>query len=184
VYPGVDLKVRNPHPFPVVVHAKTDGNKLHVEILGKERPVEVGFGREVLETLPFKRKIVEDPNLSGKKVVVKQHGIKGYRVKRMRSLKYADGHRRVEDATDFYPPTTEIYEVPVGFDVALLPKLEGGEDEGLGPNPSPAPAAAATPSTAAATTADNTDVEFVNAPGAHTPTAAQKDPAKSIFIKH
>ena len=28
VYPIVDLKLRNPHPFPVVVHAKTDGNKL------------------------------------------------------------------------------------------------------------------------------------------------------------
>ena len=194
VYPGVDLKVRNPHPFPVVVHAKTEGSKLHVEILGKERPVEVGFGREVLETLPFKRKVVEDPALSGKRVVVKQHGIKGYKVKRTRILKYADGHRRVEDATDFYPPTTEIYEVPVGFDVALLPKLEGGEDEGLGPNPSPAPAAAATPSTTpsgasaqaqanAASPDSAPDVQFVDAPGAHAPTAAQKDPAKSIFIK-
>jgi vancomycin resistance protein YoaR len=187
VYPGVDLKVRNPHPFPVVVHAKTVGGKLHIEVLGKERPIEVGFGREVLETLPFKRKVVEDPALAGKKVVVKQHGIKGYRVKRTRVLKYTDGHRRVEQATDFYPPTTEIYEVPVGFDVALLPKPEGGEDEGLGPNPAPAPAAAAAPAapTTASPTADATDdVQFVDAPGAHAPTAAQKDPAKSLFIKH
>ena len=56
-----------------------------------KKPVDVSFGREVLETLPYKRKIVEEPSLSGKKVVVKQHGIKGYKVKRSRLLKYADG---------------------------------------------------------------------------------------------
>jgi vancomycin resistance protein YoaR len=190
VFPGVDLKVRNPHPFPVVVHAKTDGNKLHIEILGKEKPVDVSFGREVLETLPYKRKIVEEPSLSGKKVVVKQHGIKGYKVKRSRTLKYADGRTKHEEATDVYPPTTEIYNVPVGFDVALLPKLpDGSEDADLGGNPSPAPAAAATPSPATPSpttaTADNTDaVQFVDAPGAHQPTQAQKDAAKSVFIKH
>ncbi len=56
VYPGVDLKVRNPHSFPVVVHAKTEGGKLHVELLGKMRPVEVSFGRDVVSTIAFKRK--------------------------------------------------------------------------------------------------------------------------------
>ena len=77
VYPGVDLKVRNPHSFPVVVHAKTEGNKLRLELLGKMRPVEVSFGRELVETIAYKRKVVEEPTLSGKKVLVKQHGIKG-----------------------------------------------------------------------------------------------------------
>ena len=195
VYPAVDLKVRNPHPFPVVVHAKTDGNKLRVELLGKMRPVDVSFGRELVSTIAFKRKIVEEPTLSGKKVLVKQHGIKGYRIRRSRLLKYPDGTSKKEEATDFYPPTTEIYHVPVGFDVALLPALPGGEGEDgdLGGNPSAAPASARAPAAAttsvsgatASTDAKPADgVEFVDGPGAHAPTSAQRDPAKTIWLKH
>jgi vancomycin resistance protein YoaR len=193
VYPAVDLKVRNPHPFPVVVHAKTIGNKLRVELLGKMRPVRVGFGREVLSTLPYKRKIEEDPALSGKKILVKQHGIKGYKIKISRLFTYPDGTTKKEELTNTYPPTTEIYKIPVGFDVALLPPLPGdeGEDSELGGNPSAAPPSARTPSstgtdaTAAATPASATgDVEFVDAPGAHAPTAAQRDPAKTLWLKH
>ncbi|MBX3190237.1 MAG: VanW family protein [Labilithrix sp.] len=192
VYPGVDLKVRNPHPFPVVVHAKTEGNKLRVELLGKMRPVEVSFGRDVVSTIPYKRKVVEEPNLAGKKVLVKQHGIKGYRIRRSRLLKYPDGTTRREDATDFYPPTTEIYHVPVGFDVAVLPALPGGEgeDSDLGGNPSAAPAAARAPSSTGAAATACTDcekpgdgVEFADAPGAHAPNSAQRDPARSLRLK-
>jgi vancomycin resistance protein YoaR len=188
VFPSVDLKVRNPHPFPVVVHARTEGSKLKIEILGKMRPVQVGFGREVLETLPYKRKVVEDATLAGKKVLVKQHGIKGYRVKRSRLLTYPDGTTKKESTTDTYPPTTEIYHVPVGFDVALLPGLPGGED---GEGPAPAPAAAKAPAagqassaTACADCSESGDsLQFVDAPGAHAPNASQRDPAKSIFMK-
>ncbi len=195
VYPGVDLKVRNPHPFPVVVHAKTEGNKLRIELLGKMRPVEVSFGRELVEAVSFKRKIIEEPSLSGKKVLVKQHGIKGFRVRRSRLLKYPDGTSKKEEATDFYPPTVEIYHVPVGFDVALLPVLPGGEgeDSDLGGNPSATPPSARAPSppsssasgaTACTDCAKPADgLEFVDGPGAHAPTAAQRDPAKTVWLK-
>lgn len=194
VYPGVDLKMRNPHPFPVVVHAKTDGNKLRVEILGKAKPVEVSFGRELVDTLPYKRKVVEDATLSGKKVMVKQHGIKGFRIKRTRLLKYAGGKERKEEATDLYPPTTEIWHVPVGFDVALLPALPSAEEDAdLGGNPAPAPAAARTrsapadPATASAC-ADCTQapdaLEYVDGPGAHAPTSAQSNPTKTVWVRH
>lgn len=191
VYPGVDLKVRNPHPFPVVVHAKTIGSKLRVELLGKEKPVRVQFGREILETLPFKRKIVEDPKLPPKKVVVKQHGIRGYKIKVTRTLTYADGRKKKETVTDTYPPTTEIYEVPLGFDVTLLPPLpEGGEDSELGGNPSPPPPSARTPSepgtdptASAEDVVASPEVEFVEAPGAHAPTTQQRDPTKNVVIR-
>jgi vancomycin resistance protein YoaR len=197
VYPGVDLKVRNPHPFPVVVHAKTERGKLRIELLGKTRPVEVSFGRELVEAVSFTRKVVEEPSLSGKKVLVKQHGIKGFRIRRSRLLRYPDGTRKKEEATDFYPPTVEIYHVPVGFDVALLPALatsERGEGEDSSPcgNPSETPASARAPSspsstadaTACADCTKPTDgIEFVDAPGAHAPTAAQRDPSKSVWLK-
>jgi vancomycin resistance protein YoaR len=195
VYPGVDLKVRNPHPFPVVVHAKTEGGKMHVELLGKMRPVDVSFGRELVSTVMYKRKIVEEPTLSGKTVLVKQHGIKGYRIKRSRLMKYPDGTHKKEEANDFYPPTTEIYHVPVGFDVALLPALPGGEgeDADLGGNPSATPPSARAPSTTSTPgngATASTDIkpadalEFIDAPGAHAPTSAQRDPTKTIWLKH
>jgi hypothetical protein len=115
-------------------------------------------------------------------------------VQRSRLFTYPDGTTKTETTTETYPPTTEIYEVPVGFDVSLLPKLPGeeGADQDLGGNPSAAPAAAKTPSatpsasgaTACATCTDSGDaVQFVDAPGAHAPTNAQKDPSKTIWMK-
>jgi len=192
VYPGVDLKVRNPHPFPVVIHAKTIGNKLRVELLGKMRPVHVGFNREIVSTIPYKRKIEEDPALYGKKVLVKQHGIQGYKMKVKRVFTYPDGTRKKEELTDTYPATTEIYKVPVGFDVSLLPPLPGGdaEDPELGGNPSAPPPSARVPSapgtdaTASSEAAvPASDVEFVDAPGARAPTAAQREPAKTMWLR-
>lgn len=188
VFPAVDLKVRNPHPFPIVIHARTEGGKLRIELLGKAKPVKVGFGREVTETIPYKRKIEEDPALSGKKVLVKQHGIKGYKIKITRTFTYADGTSKKHEEKDQYPATTEIYKVPVGFDVAQLPALPEADEE-LGGNPAPAPPEASTPSTAVATDATASadkpasDIEFVDAPGAHAPTAQQRDATKTLFLR-
>src|SRR6516225_5547686 len=106
VYPSVDLKIKNPHPFPLVVHTKTAGNKLTVQLLGREKPVVVGFARELVETIPYTRKVIEEPDLAGKKVRVKQHGIHGYKIKRERTLTYKKtGEVRTEKTTDTYPPT-------------------------------------------------------------------------------
>ncbi|MCL2722883.1 MAG: VanW family protein [Polyangiaceae bacterium] len=185
VYPAVDLKVRNPYDFPIVVHAKTEGGKLHIELLGKTHPVDTRFGRELVSTASYKRKVVEDAALSGKKVLVKQHGINGFRIKRSRVLKYADGRRKTETSTDFYPPTTEIYHVPVGFDVSLLPALPGGdgEDSDSGGAPAATPVAARASATTCADCNNSTDgVEFVNGPGAHTPTNAQVNPQKTMWM--
>jgi len=124
VYPAVDLKVRNPHAFPVLVHAKVTGNALKIELLGPEQPVHVAFERELVKTWPYKRKVVEDEKVTGH-VVLKQHGIDGFRIKRRREIVFPDGSRKKEETEDTYPSTTEIYEVPPGFDVALLPPLPG-----------------------------------------------------------
>lgn len=192
VYPSVDLKMRNPHPFPVVVHARTSGNTLKVEILGRERPATVHFGREIVSTTPFPRKLVEETWLTGKKVVHKQHGIKGYRVRRTRELVYADGTKRTETSTDFYPPTADIYQVPVGFDGSLLPALpsDGESEEG---KPPPAVAAAAPPGGQTQTSACTTncppaspasELEIVEGRGAHAPTSLQSSPSRSMHVQH
>jgi vancomycin resistance protein YoaR len=121
VYPVVDLKLRNPFVFPVVVHASVAGNKLTMELLGAEKPVAVSFDKEVLSTKPFTRKVVEDLALTQPKK--KQKGIDGLELRRARVIAFHDGHRKVETGRDVYPPTLEIWHIPPGFDESTLPPL-------------------------------------------------------------
>jgi vancomycin resistance protein YoaR len=206
VYPEVDLKLRNPHPFPVVVQAKVDGNRLHMALYGVKKPAAVSFKRELLETFPFTRKVEEDDTLRGRHVLVKQHGIRGFKIKRTRTLAFRDGRTRKEETTDKYPPTTEIYEVPPGFDVALLPPLPVMDgDEGEGSDTSAQAAAdasrageaiATVPPPAASAVACSGDcarpadvrppdvaLVFADAPGAHRPTEAQARPPRTFSIR-
>ncbi len=178
VYPIVDLKLRNPHTFPVVVHAKTDGNKLTIQLLGAGRPVKVSFSRELLDTKPYSRKVEEDNRLSGDHVLRKQHGIRGYRIKRTRVVTFDDGRRKVETNVDVYPPTTEIYAVPPEFDVSKLPPLPDPDED------SSTPPATATPAPAASTDGAPpvSEVKYTDAPGAHAPTSAQTNPEKNITL--
>lgn len=183
VFPAVDLKVRNPHPFPVVVHTKSTGNTLRIELLGKSKPVRVAFARDVVGTLPFKRKIVEEPGLPPNRVVRKQHGIKGFRVKRTRQLTYQDGTTKTEESTDFYPPTTEIYLVPSGFDESRLPGLPGSEPDADADGPrTPAPSSAGAVA-CAGDCAKPADIEVVNGRGVHAPSGIQVAPPRSVSLK-
>ena len=133
VYPSVDLKLRNPFGFPVVVHATVAGNKLRIELLGSDKPVNVGFATEVLATTPYARKVEEDATVRRPKR--KQKGQDGVQPMRSRVFAFRDGRRRVERSRDAYPPTQEIWKVPPGFDESELPPL--GEDLPLSDPPAP-----------------------------------------------
>ncbi len=123
VYPSVDLKLRNPYAFGVVIHAFVDksGQRLKVELLGPAKPVEVSFTHTVIGGFPYNRKVVEDEAVS--KATLKQRGIRGVQIRRVRTLVFTDGKRRQETSIDLYPPTQEIYRVPPGFDPLELPEL-------------------------------------------------------------
>ena len=124
VYPTVDLKVRNPFSFPVVIHAKVGANVIEMELLGADKPVDVSFGKTVLSTTPYDRKVEEDATVAKPKR--KQKGIDGMELLRSRVIAWHDGHRKVESSRDVYPPTKEVWQVPPGFDESTLPPL--GED--------------------------------------------------------
>jgi vancomycin resistance protein YoaR len=130
VYPAVDLKLRNPFPFAVAVHASVSGYTLKMELLGADKVVTVAFSTEVLGTTPFDRKVEEKAGMRGPKR--KQKGVDGVDLRRLRVLAFLGGKRKVEMSRDLYPPTKEIWEVPPGFDITTLPPL--GEDM---PAPSP-----------------------------------------------
>jgi len=194
VYPIVDLKVRNPYDFPVVVHAKVTGNQLKMQVLGARKPAKVSFVRELVAAYAYPRKVSFESKLRySQRVVLKQHGIRGYKIKRTRTLLFADGTRKKEENTDLYPATAEIYEVPPDFDVSLLPAMppenvdqtEGGEAAPATTEASLAATAAATPATAPAAappTAPATPLVVLEAPGAHAPTEAQAKPPKTFTL--
>jgi vancomycin resistance protein YoaR len=123
VYPTVDLKLRNPYEFPIVVHATIDRGTLAFELLGRRRPATVRFDTATVGTSDYKRKIEEVPAMPEGAVRLKQHGIPGYSVRKTRTILLADGGSRVEVTTDTYPPTFEIYQVGPGADLDALPPL-------------------------------------------------------------
>lgn len=188
VWPVVDLKVKNPHSFPVVVHTKVDGNTLHVELLGKKKPVSVVFGRDVVDTYPYTRKIEEDPSVKVGKAIKKQGGIRGYRVRRVRTLKYEDGTHKTETSYDFYPPTVEIYRVAPGTDPADLPALPDDVAEALAKKTgTPPPSGANVDAVACAGDCEGQPkqpLEVLNGAGVHDAVGDQANPMKSVSIKH
>jgi hypothetical protein len=175
VYPSVDLKVRNPWPFPVVVHAAVGADTVAVEMLGRERVADVTFGRMVVASRPYARRVVELPGLAEDRIVRKQRGIRGYTVQRRRTVTLLDGTARIDESRDVYPPTAEIFLLPPGVDAdaALPPLLETLEPEAG----TPAPAAAA------ASCVDCERPRIVEAPGVHAPTPEQAHPAYNAVFR-
>jgi vancomycin resistance protein YoaR len=191
VYPIVDLKVRNPFDFPVVVHATVTKNQLRMQLLGAKKPAKVSFVRELVAAFAYPRKVTFEGKLRySQRVVLKQHGIRGYKIKRTRTLLFSDGTRKKEENTDLYPATAEIYEVPPEFDVELLPPMPAENvDQGEGDDTTPVAvtppttAAPATPTPAEPCKGDcGKPLVVTEAPGAHTPTEAQAKPPKTFAL--
>ncbi|MBK9259479.1 MAG: VanW family protein [Polyangiaceae bacterium] len=127
VYPHVDLKVRNPYPFPIVIHAIAEKGSLTMEIRGNGSTDAVEWTTATIGVSPYKRKIEEHAGLAEGKTIVKQKGIRGYRIRKTRIIRPLNGEARVEEKTDVYPPTFEIFMVPPGTDPAALPPLPSDE---------------------------------------------------------
>ncbi|HQP36913.1 MAG TPA: VanW family protein [Polyangiaceae bacterium] len=165
---SVDLKLRNPFQFPVVLHAVVDRGLISFELLGEQRPVTVTFKRDVVGTRNYKRQVRETSYLPEGKVVLKQRGIRGYSVRRIRTLRFRDGSERDETTLDVYPATAEIYLVPPGTDESVLPPLPGEEPETAEPRPE----------------GDTPPVQIVLAPGVHAPSAEQANaPARLVITR-
>jgi vancomycin resistance protein YoaR len=122
VYPSVDLKLKNPYDFPLVLHYQVNQGSVKVEILGKARPYHVAFEREVLVETPFGTQVRTDPEMPSTQKVIDQDGYPGYRIKRRRYIYTGKWRldRRHENRPDpegliskkewdiVYPATTQI----------------------------------------------------------------------------
>ena len=134
VYPSVDLKLRNPFEFPVVIHYVVHQGVVRVELLGKERVFKVAFEREILVETPFPTVTRPDPEMPTGQQFIDQDGYPGYRIKRRRYIFKGQWKTDAKDENrgnpdeliskrewDIgYPATTQI--VRVGTGSAKLPK--------------------------------------------------------------
>jgi vancomycin resistance protein YoaR len=108
VYPDVDLKLRNPFEFPVVLHMTVSQGKVRAEVLGPRRPYQVAFERELVEVRPHQSVWRHDGRLRSGTEAVAQRGMRGFKIKRIRKLYQGGEVVATEDWELSYPPTTEI----------------------------------------------------------------------------
>jgi vancomycin resistance protein YoaR len=113
VYPTMNLRLKNPYAFPVVLHQTVDGGVVRAELRGAERPQTVTLIRRIDEAVPFDETERFDEALTKGKRVVEQRGVPGLKLHRYRILRAGD-HALRERVDDVYPPTTQIVRVGIG----------------------------------------------------------------------
>ncbi len=123
-YGLVDLKIKNPFTFPVMIHAHSPKpGVIRVDILGGDPPAEVTYRYGVGHTEDFVRRITVKPHMKPGTKRRHQKGSRGYDVMSVVTIKWKNG--RVEERTFFsgYRPAPEVYWVAPGFDEKDLPPL-------------------------------------------------------------
>jgi vancomycin resistance protein YoaR len=121
--PAIDLKLKNPAADAVTIHARGTRGVLEVwvDTAGANRP-EVSLTSEIVERTAFARVIERDKRAKDDTAQLKAFGIPGFRVKRTREIRSADGTVKRDVRIDVYPPTNEIVQVSPSFDESQSPK--------------------------------------------------------------
>lgn len=120
-YPSIDLKLRNPLPSSVIVHARARRGSLDISIdtSGGAKPA-VSLSSEIIERLPFERVVERDRTVHDENVHVKAFGIPGYRVRRVREVRDAAGQVRRDVRIDLYPPTSFVVRIAPSFEESRI----------------------------------------------------------------
>ncbi len=106
-YPDLDLKIRNPFEYPVVIHFTVDDGKARAEIRAIERPFTVTLLRKIIGTRPFPVRVIEDSKLKRGEEIITQLGVPGYTVHRYKVIERDKVGYRFQ-SVDKYPPTTQF----------------------------------------------------------------------------
>ncbi len=119
--PAIDLKLKSSSVDPVVIRARAARGTLDVWIdtAGTQRP-DVSVTSEIVERTAFLRVVERDKRATDDLVRVKSFGIPGFRIKRTREIRFADGTLKHDVRVDVYPPISEIVQVAASFDESRL----------------------------------------------------------------
>jgi len=108
VWPNVDLKLKNPYEFPVVIHYRVANGEALVEILGKPRPYDkVVFERHILESTPYPTEERLDDEIPAGVTSIDQAGFNGYKLERFRRFYKGKELVKSNKWTFDYRPVTE-----------------------------------------------------------------------------
>ena len=123
----LDLKLRNPYPTALIVHAFLPSKtRLRVELLGRDADGLVEHFYEVKEKHEFSRRLVIGPTLSLNESERHQKGAWGYDVVSTVRTTLPNGERRFRSYKSTYYPVPEVYWVGPGTDPGSLPPLPEG----------------------------------------------------------
>jgi len=123
-YPTVDLRLRNPYPFRVIVHAFVPKpGTLRVELLGGVEVERIEYMYSVTNVVPYLRRITEKPFLPSGKMMMKQKGTRGMDVHSRVIVHFKDGRAEQRAFYSGYKATPEVFWVAPGFDRTVLPAL-------------------------------------------------------------
>ncbi|HEU4413131.1 MAG TPA: VanW family protein [Polyangiaceae bacterium] len=125
---AVDLKIKNPHPFPLLIHAYLPRpTVLRVELLGADPPSHVeyryaasGKGEDFVRRLTFK------PEMAQGEFVRKQKGHRGQNIVSRVTFRWPDGRVVERSYKSEYHAVPEVLWVGPGVDEASLPEVPAG----------------------------------------------------------
>ena len=123
----VDLRLKNPFPTPVMLHAYFPRSTLiRVEILGHPPLGRVEHAARVIEKYPFVRRVVEKPEIVSGSFEQRQKGSYGYDILSVVTLTRDDGTVLTRRYPSKYYPVPEVLWVGMGTRTSALPPLPDG----------------------------------------------------------
>ncbi|MDF3070411.1 MAG: putative secreted protein [Polyangiaceae bacterium] len=113
VYPTINFRIKNPFPFPVVLHQTVKNGVVRAEILGPKRTRTVTLIRRIDSAIPYDEVERPDKALPSGVRRLGQRGVAGFKLRRYRIVR--DGAHAVRERwDDTYPPTSQIVRVGTG----------------------------------------------------------------------
>jgi len=113
VYPTINFRLKNPFPFPVVLHETVKNGVVRAEILGPKRTRTVTLIRRIDSAIPYEEVERPDKTLPNGVRRLGQRGVAGFKLRRYRIVREG-AHAVRERWDDTYPPTTQIVRVGTG----------------------------------------------------------------------
>ncbi len=123
-YPSVDLKLKNPYSFSLVVHAfEPEPGTLRIEILGGEAVTDVKYVYGVSRVEQYVRRITVKDWLQPGRSFRKQKGTRGMDVHSHVTITFFDGRTEKRQYFSGYRATPEVYWVAPDVQPSELPEL-------------------------------------------------------------
>ncbi|MCS6900138.1 MAG: VanW family protein, partial [Myxococcales bacterium] len=126
-YGKVDLRFRNPFPFPLIIHAfLPKPTVIRIELLGAEPQAKVSYTFAIHRSEEFYRRITYKPHLPPGTIRLHQKGHRGLEVVSRVVTHWNDGRTTERTYFSNYRPVPEVFWVGRDVDESQLPELPEG----------------------------------------------------------